>query len=218
MVCRLSRCLAPGSFVFHSSFTPLIHTKILHNWWGNGVYTDYEKGNWAEGLTTYLADHLIKEQRGAAVEYRRSVLQKYTNYVTANKDKDFPLTEFRSRHSAVTEAVGYGKTMMLFHMLRQQLGDQAFIKALHRFYRKYKFKVASFDDVETIFNNVTEEPLESMFEQWVKRSGAPSLRVSTAIAKPQGDGYILSATITQTQDSAAIQVKAANCRTFGRSC
>ncbi|MFQ5963680.1 MAG: M20/M25/M40 family metallo-hydrolase [Candidatus Scalinduaceae bacterium] len=182
-------------FILHSSYPH----EILHNWWGNGVYTDYEKGNWAEGLTTYLADHLIKEQRGVAVEYRRSVLQKYTNYVTANKNKDFPLSEFRSRRSAVTEAVGYGKTMMLFHMLRRQLGDQAFIKALHQFYRKYKFKVASFDDVATTFNNVTDDPLELMFEQWVKRTGAPSLQVHQAAARELGDGYVLSAIIEQTQ-------------------
>lgn len=190
-------------FILHSSYPH----EILHNWWGNGVYTDYEKGNWAEGLTTYLADHLIKEQRGVAVEYRRSVLQKYTNYVTANKDRDFPLTKFRSRHSAVTEAVGYGKTMMLFHMLRQQLGDQAFIKALHKFYRKYKFKVASFDDVETVFDNVNDEPLESMFEQWVKKTGAPSLRVRQAAATPQGDGYVLSAIIEQTQEGKPYRLK-----------
>ena len=190
-------------FILHSSYPH----EILHNWWGNGVYTDYEKGNWAEGLTTYLADHLIKEQRGGAVEYRRSVLQKYTNYVTANKEKDFPLTEFRSRHSAVTEAVGYGKTMMLFHMVRQQLGDEAFVKALHRFYRKYKFKVASFDDVETVFNNVTDDPMGPLFEQWVKRTGSPSLRVRQAVAKPKGDGYVLSANIEQTQDAEPYRLK-----------
>ncbi len=190
-------------FILHSSYPH----EILHNWWGNGVYTDYEKGNWAEGLTTYLADHLIKEQRGAAVEYRRSVLQKYTNYVTANKEKDFPLTQFRSRHSAVTEAVGYGKTMMLFHMVRQQLGDQAFVKALHQFYRKYKFKVASFDDVKTVFNNVTDDSLEPMFEQWVKRTGSPSLRVHQAVSKPKGDGYVLSAIIEQTQEEKPYRLK-----------
>ena len=205
--CRHSHCLVPRvirfPFILHSSYPH----EILHNWWGNGVYTDYEKGNWAEGLTTYLADHLIKEQRGAAVEYRRSVLQKYTNYVTANKEKDFPLTEFRSRHSAVTEAVGYGKTMMLFHMVRQQLGDQAFVKALHRFYRKYKFKVASFDDVETVFNNVTDDSLGPLFEQWVKRTGSPSLRVSQAVAKPKGDGYVLSAIIEQTQEEESYRLK-----------
>ncbi|MDP7121564.1 MAG: M20/M25/M40 family metallo-hydrolase, partial [Candidatus Marinimicrobia bacterium] len=97
--------------------------------------------------------------------------------------------------------------MMLFHMLRQQLGDQAFIKALHKFYRKYKFKVASFDDVETVFNNVNDEPLESMFEQWVKKTGAPSLRVRQAAATSKGDGYVLSAIVEQTQEEKPYRLK-----------
>ncbi|MDH3899949.1 MAG: peptidase M28, partial [Gammaproteobacteria bacterium] len=58
-------------FILHSSYPH----EILHNWWGNGVYVDYDRGNWAEGLTSYLADHLIKEQRGQGVEYRRDTLQ-----------------------------------------------------------------------------------------------------------------------------------------------
>jgi aminopeptidase N len=65
-------------FILHSSYPH----EILHNWWGNGVYVAYEKGNWCEGLTAYLADHLIKEQRGQGREYRRSQLQRYADYVS----------------------------------------------------------------------------------------------------------------------------------------
>ncbi len=111
-------------FILHSSYPH----EILHNWWGNSVFVDYESGNWCEGLTAYLADHLIKEQRGQGAEYRRDALQKYRNYV--QEGDDFPLSEFRSRHSAATEAVGYGKTLMVFHMLRRQLGDEVFRRAL----------------------------------------------------------------------------------------
>ena len=96
--------------------------EILHNWWGNSVFVDYESGNWCEGLTAYLADHLIAEQRGAGDEYRRSTLQKYRDYV--REGRDFPLTAFRSRESASTEAVGYGKALMAFHMLRMEIGDR----------------------------------------------------------------------------------------------
>ena len=49
-------------FILHSSYPH----EILHNWWGNSVFVDYEKGNWCEGLTAYLADHLVQEQRGWA--------------------------------------------------------------------------------------------------------------------------------------------------------
>jgi hypothetical protein len=184
-------------FILHSSYPH----EILHNWWGNGVYVDYHQGNWAEGLTSYLADHLIKEQRGQGVAYRRQVLQKYTDYV--RDQKDFPLTEFRSRHSSVTEAVGYGKTLMLFHMLRQELGDETFIDALRQLYRRYRFKVASFDDVATVFGDASKKPLGRFFRQWVTRSGAPSLRVLDVQVSPRRDGeagFVLSAMIEQTQD------------------
>jgi aminopeptidase N len=175
--------------------------EILHNWWGNSVYVDYDSGNWSEGLTSYLADHLIKEQRGAGSEYRRNVLQKYTDYVS--RQEDFPLTAFRSRHSARTEAIGYGKTLMLFHMLRRQLGDAAFREGLQDFYREYRFRVAGFSDVQDSFAAVAGEPLDAFFQQWVQRSGAPQLRVSKARTEPDGDGYRLTVEIEQLQSGPA---------------
>jgi len=182
-------------FILHSSYPH----EILHNWWGNSVYVDYQSGNWAEGLTSYLADHLIKEQRGQGVDYRRNALQKYTDYVS--QQEDFPLTSFRSRHSARTEAVGYGKTLMLFHMLRRQLGDDVFIQGLQSFYKQYRFRVADFAALQRIYSDAAQRPLDDFFTQWVERPGAPQLRVSRAKAKAQGDGYRLSADIEQTQST-----------------
>jgi aminopeptidase N len=188
-------------FILHTSYPH----EILHNWWGNGVYVDYETGNWAEGLTSYLADHLLKEQRGEGVAYRRSTLQRYTDYVKAQKD--FPLTAFRGRHNSVTEAVGYGKTLMLFHMLRQELGDKGFLQALQRFYRRHQFTVASFGDVAATFNDQTDQSLAPFFEQWVGRIGAPALRVHNALATPKGNRFTLSADIEQVHAGPAYRLK-----------
>jgi aminopeptidase N len=183
-------------FILHSSYPH----EILHNWWGNGVYVDYEHGNWSEGLTSYLADHLIKEQRGDGVEYRRSTLQKYTDYV--RQQQDFPLTTFRGRHSAVTEAVGYGKTLMLFHMLRTELGDARFIQGLQALYRDNLFRVAGFSAVERAFSEAAGQALDDFFAQWVQRSGAPRLQVSQARSQQRQDGFVLTAVIEQVQDEA----------------
>jgi len=183
-------------FILYSSYPH----EILHNWWGNSVYIDYRSGNWAEGLTSYLADHLIMEQRNRGVTYRRTTLQKYTDYVS--QQDDFPLTEFRSRHSARTEAVGYGKTLMLFHMLRRQLGDAVFVAGLQAFYNQYRFRVADYAALQAVYSTTAQRPLNTFFSQWVERPGAPQLRVSRATATAQGDGYRLSAIIEQTQPAA----------------
>jgi len=180
-------------FILHSSYPH----EILHNYWGNGVFVDYAKGNWAEGLTAYLADHLVNEQRGKGEEYRRDVLQKYADFVS--HEKDFPIIRFVSRHSASSEAVGYGKTMLFFHMLRLELGDDAFTKVLRRFYQQFKFQQATFADLLTTFNTVTGKDLSQQFAQWVHRAGAPDLVLRSAETEPDGDGYKLTLTVEQTQ-------------------
>lgn len=183
-------------FILHSSYPH----EILHNWWGNSVYPDDRKGNWAEGLTAYLSDHLLKELRGQGSDYRHQALQKYSDYVTT--EEDLPLTAFISRHSSATEAVGYGKGMMFFHMLKTELGEETFQKALRQFYRDYRFARADYDALQTTFEAAAGASLAAEFEQWVTRAGAPQLRLGKVERRPRGDGYRITADLEQIQDGA----------------
>jgi len=189
--------LGPQIIRFPFILTSSYPHEILHNWWGNSVFVDYESGNWCEGLTAYMADHLIQEQRGKGGEYRQDTLKKYRDYV--KEGRDFPLTEFRSRHSAATEAVGYGKTSMGFHMLRLKVGDDAFRRALQRFYREYRGKRATFGDVQKVFEAVSNQNLARFFDDWVKRPGAAVLAVSDTGVRREGAAWKLEGTLAQTQ-------------------
>lgn len=188
-------------FILHTS---LPH-EILHNWWGNGVYVDYARGNWSEGLTAYLADHLLREQAGQGVNYRRNALLRYTNYVSTGND--FPLRDFQGRHNEATQAVGYDKALMVFHMLRVQLGDHAFVEALRNFYHEQRFHVASWDDLRHAFEAVSGDSLRSEFDQWLNRRGAPTLQVHAVLAQRQDQHYQLRAEITQGQAGAAYTLR-----------
>jgi aminopeptidase N len=179
--------------------------EILHNWWGNGVFVDVQHGNWCEGLTAYLADHLLQEQHGSAVAYRRATLQRYTDYVGAHSD--IPLTAFRARHSAAAAAIGYGKALMFFHMLRQQMGDSAFISALQAFYRDNLFQRVGFDALRRAFASVIGEDLSEVFAQWVTRPGAPELRISAVTVQPDGQDYRLNAVLEQVQPGPAYRLQ-----------
>lgn len=183
-------------FILHSSYPH----ELLHNYWGNSVYVDFSSGNWCEGLTAYMADHLIKEQRGQGADYRRSTLQKYTDYV--NPSNDFPLKEFISRHDAPSEAVGYGKCLMMWDMLRGDVGDEQFVKGFQNFYRNYKFKVASFDDIRKSFESVTDSDFQPFFRQWVERTGAPELSLADVGVDKTAGGYKLSFKLNQVQKEA----------------
>ena len=180
-------------FILHSSYPH----ELLHNWWGNSVYVDYNSGNWCEGLTAYMADHLIKEQRGQGLDYRRSALQSYTDYV--NEENDFPLSEFRSRYDAASSAIGYNKSLMLFNMLRQAMGDEQFTKAMQTFYRDNKFRRASWEDIRRSVGLVTGKNMQFGFDQWIKGKGAPELQLTEASVSVDNGIYRLSYTLGQIQ-------------------
>jgi hypothetical protein len=180
-------------FILHSSYPH----EILHNWWGNGVFVDYSTGNWSEGIASYIADHLISEQRGQGSNYRRNTLQRYADYVTENRE--YALQDFRGYHGQSSQAIGYGKTMMFLHMLRQHLGDKTFIEGLRLFYKDNLFKTASYEDMKQAFEKVSNKELSTDFQQWTTRTGAPSLMISEVSTQKKGRGYTLKFTLRQTQ-------------------
>lgn len=180
-------------FIIHTSYGH----EILHNWWGNSVYVDWEKGNWCEGLTNYMADHYYKKQRGEDVDYRRSMLQNYLNYV--QKEKDFPLTEFKERHNPATQAVGYSKSAMIFHQLYKLLGEDNFFKSVRDFYKNYVFQAASWADVEKAFAaHYDKKDLSWFFDQWINRTGAPFLTIEDVKTEHTGGQYHVSLVLAQT--------------------
>ncbi|XGC82119.1 M1 family metallopeptidase [Bdellovibrio bacteriovorus] len=185
-------------FILNSS---LPH-EVLHNWWGNSVYVDYEKGNWSEGLTTYMADYYQQEKLGKDKDYRRSVLTNYEDFVTANPGRDFPVKDFKGRHNQSSQAVGYGKTMMIFHMLEKRFGKDLFLKSLQSFYKENVFSRATFAEIQTSFEKTTGQNLEAFFKQWLDQSGAPQIELNDVKVMRWLDGsYSSTFLISQSQKS-----------------
>jgi aminopeptidase N len=169
--------------------------EILHQWFGNELYIDDRQGNWAEGLTTYLADHWYQEQKGEGWKYRKQILIDYANYV--NDRNEFPLNRFTQRFDAASRSIGYGKAAMVFHMLRQKLGDEAFFDGLRNLLRQKKFQRVSWNDFRTVFHNQTDRDLAPFFNQWLDRKGLADLRVSHLSVAPAGSAFMLSFDLTQ---------------------
>lgn len=158
-------------FIIHTS----LGHEIAHCWWGNGVYADYAEGNWSEALTTYVADYLYQEMKSkqAALDYRRQWLRNFATLV--RPDNDFPLNRFTHRYDPVSKAIGYDKGAMVFHMIRRQVGEEAFWNALRDVYRDRLFQKASWSDLRQAFETRGQHSLKDFFDQWIHRTNAPRL-------------------------------------------
>ena len=169
--------------------------EILHQWFGNMVYVDYQGGNWSEGLTTYLADQRFEELKGEGWDYRKQILISFGSYV--NADNDFPLNTFTSRMDYASRAIGYGKCAMVFHMLRMSIGDQKFFDAVRAFVEKNSFRRASWTDIKTAFETVTGTDLSWYFKQWLEEKGGPQIEVKNAELSYRGSTAVVSFELEQ---------------------
>jgi aminopeptidase N len=171
--------------------------EILHQWFGNSVYVDSEKGNWSEGLTTYLSDHLYEEQEGRGWQYRKQMLLDYESYVTPEKEQ--PLKDFQSRKDFASKAIGYGKSAMVFHMLRKTVGDGPFHTSLKTFVERKNFQRASWGDLQAVFESVSGRQLDWFFAQWVKEKGNPRFEVINQKVFPRGMDSVVSFDVIQKE-------------------
>ncbi|HYA03101.1 MAG TPA: M1 family aminopeptidase, partial [Syntrophobacteria bacterium] len=131
--------------------------EILHSWFGNSVYVDYGSGNWSEGLTSYLADQHYAALRGEGAQYRKNIIEEYESYV--HRDNEITVRQFVSGEDRALRAVGYGKAAMIFHMLRDRIGADAFGAGLKAFVREHRFKLASWEDLQRVFSRASGQDL-----------------------------------------------------------
>ncbi len=199
-----------GSAVLRLPFIPYtsLRHEIAHSWWGNGVLVDVRGGNWCEGLTTYVADYLAKEEQSAeaAKEYRQTVLRDFTELAA---DLDLPLSRFVSRTSPASHALGYGKAMFVFHMLRQRVGHDAFYSTLAQLYKKRLHLPTTWRDINAAFvesGTITRDESQQFFGQWIHRSGGPCLQITDPHVTQTDSKWLVTATMKQAGEVYSLQL------------
>ena len=161
--------------------------EVLHNWWGNGVLVDYARGNWSEGLTTFMADYAYKEEQSeaAAREMRLGWLR---DFAALPMDGQQALAAFRSRTHGAAAAVGYGKAAMVFVMLRDLIGEAAFDRGIKLFWEQNRFRIAGWKELQLAFEQASGRVLADFFRQWLDVPGGPKVALEQAYFVAQGNG------------------------------
>ncbi|WP_243311474.1 M1 family metallopeptidase [Fundidesulfovibrio agrisoli] len=194
-----------GSQVLALPFIPetSLRHEVAHGWWGNGVLVAGESGNWCEGLTTYVADYLAQELAAPAEgkAYRLRTLRAFSALTAQTPGADMPLERFGSRFSAASQAVGYGKAIFVFHMLRGFTGDEAFWAGLRHIYAAKLFQPAAWEDFRETFagqGEFSQERGRRFMEQWLTRTGGPVMSLDQATSEPDpAGGWVVKAEAVQ---------------------
>ncbi|MCP3933267.1 MAG: M1 family metallopeptidase [Bacteroidetes bacterium] len=156
----------------------LIAHEIAHQWFGNSATEKSWHHIWlSEGFATYFADVYMEFYYGVDVlkkrlaQEREKVIQYYSRNpspIINPKVKDY---------NYLLNPNSYEKGAWFLHMLRQKIGDENFWKSIQSYYTSYKNSNALTSDFEAIVEDVSGQPLDAFFQQWLYQAGFPQIEL-----------------------------------------
>lgn len=159
----------------------LMAHEIAHQWFGDAVTEKKWQHIWlSEGFATYMTDLYLENKYGADTLKKR--LDDARRKVIAFEAKRFtPVvdTAVNDNYMQLLNANSYEKGSWILHMLRHQLGDAVFMKAISNYYKHYKGANANTDDLRREFEDASGISLKAYFKQWLYTAGHPHLKITS---------------------------------------
>lgn len=142
--------------------------EFSHQWWGNMVTNRDWTHFWLnEGVANFMTA-AFKEHRFGREEYLEEINSSKADYEkvrAAGKDKPlvFPNWNSPTREDRI---LVYEKGSYVIHLLREELGDEKFWKALKNYTREYWGKSVTTKDFQTAFEKSSGKDLSAFFKKW----------------------------------------------------
>jgi aminopeptidase N len=157
--------------------TSLVAHEVAHQWFGDSVTErDWDEVWLSEGFATYLTLLFVEHDKGRDAFVAGLKKSRDTVFAT---EKRMPGVAIIHNNLADTRQVlnplVYQKAGWTLHMLRGIVGRDAFFAALAEYYRRYRDRNASTEDLRRVFEEVSGKDLAWFFPQWLKRAGSPAL-------------------------------------------
>jgi hypothetical protein len=186
----------------------LISQLAAEQWWGDRVLPNTSSDTWlTDGLSRY-AEAMYAEQSDGSAGLHRALEDFAVGALmyedTAPISQAGRLQTFSNEYRSVVADKG----ALVFHMLRTEIGDDAFNALLHDFYKKYEGKNANVAEFEKLAYTKVPPPkkgeppinLISFFSQWVNSTGIPEFKLEFIVYRTR-KGFKVVGRIHQDLDT-----------------
>jgi len=169
-----------GSRVGDKSGIRLLANTIAHQWWGSEVSPRNLGDAWiTNGMARYGELMYVEDETGKGAMHTalQDVAAGALAYDTIPLSSDTRLSPFSPEFQSATLEKG----AMVFHMLRWEIGDKAFLATLKGALSQYTDKPIRAADFEKVADEQSQQELTPFFAQWVDGTGAPQFNNKYAV-------------------------------------
>ncbi|MFN8455670.1 MAG: M1 family metallopeptidase [Anaerolineae bacterium] len=160
-----------GGFFEHAA----VH-EVAHQWWYGLVGNDQIDNPWLdESLTNYSTIFYWEAVEGPEVAQKIQedlFLAPYEYAKEQGQDRGVmgPVSDFSLGEYGLFV---YGKGPLFFNALRQEVGDDTYLKVMQTYLARYKYKIAQPDDLFTIIEEVSGRNVEPLMGTWLQDKVVP---------------------------------------------
>jgi tetratricopeptide (TPR) repeat protein len=183
-------------------------------WWGNRVLPATASDVWlTDGLSRY-AEAMYAEQSNGVAGLHKALEDFATGALMYEDTAPISQASRLNTYSNEYRSVVADKGALVFHMLRTQLGDDAFNAVLKDFYKKYDGKNASITDFEKLTASHAPPPvkgqpplnLAAFFSQWLNSTGIPQFQLEYIVYR-NAKGFKVVGKVHQELDTFRMPVE-----------
>ena len=163
----------------------LLARGLAQQWWRSQTSPATADDAWlADGLARYsealYVEHAASEEGLGQVLHDLTVgaLVDESAAPVANAGR---LPPFSPEYNSIVRDKG----AMVFHMLRQVIGDDAFFKLLAAYGQRFAGHTATIDGFERLAEETSGQPLDYFFGQWLRSTGVPQFQLDYVIYRTQ---------------------------------
>ena len=160
-----------------SDVEALLAHEIAHQWFGNSATeADWSQLWLSEGFATYFSalylEHAYgKDTLNAVLNQNKNQIFRYTSL----KPKGTIIDSTTSNLMDLLNPNSYQKGGWVLHMLRHELGDDAFWKGIRAYYEKYRNANVQTSDLQAVMESISGKKLGQFFQQWLLQPGYPDI-------------------------------------------
>jgi aminopeptidase N len=143
--------------------------ELAHQWWGNMVTCRDWRHFWLnEGMANFMVA-AYKEHRFGRTAYSKEIANlraSYEKVKNAGKDKSLVFPDW-NKPSREDRTLVYDKGAYVLHLLREELGDKDFWKAIKVFTQRYWGRSVTTKNFQTSVEQTTAKDLSKFFAKWI---------------------------------------------------
>ncbi len=193
------RCLLDQRAALDNQNTEsLVVHELAHQWFGDLVVIKHWSHAWIkEGMASYSEVLWTEHEYGAeaAAYYRLLDARSYVAEDSSRYRRPMVTHVYREAIELYDRHI-YEKGSCVYHMIRAQLKDDLFWKAIQTFVQDNAHKTVETVDLLRAIETATGHNLLFLFDQYVYRGGHPDFKVAYAW---DADSKLAKVTVTQTQ-------------------